>query len=200
MRKMVRDFAQQEVAPAVERMEQEDRFPSELIGKMGELGILGIPIPEEYGGAGMDYVSYIIAIHELSKVSATLGVILSVHTSVGTFPILKFGSEEQKKHYVPKLASGEYLGAFALTEPGAGSDAASLKTRAVKDGNEYVLNGSKILLRMAVMLIRMSCLRRPIRKQEVRGFQLLSSKKIPQGLKSVSQKRKWGFMARQPFR
>ncbi|WP_175614512.1 acyl-CoA dehydrogenase [Piscibacillus halophilus] len=146
MRKMVRDFAQQEVAPAVERMEAEDRFPVELIEKMGELGILGIPIPEEHGGAGMDYVSYIIAIHELSKVSATLGVILSVHTSVGTFPILKFGNEEQKKHYIPKLASGEYLGAFALTEPGAGSDAASLKTRAVKDGDEYVLNGSKIFI------------------------------------------------------
>src|SRR5690606_16543411 len=92
------------------------------------------------------YVSYIIAIHELSKVSATLGVIVSVHTSVGTFPILKFRTEEQKKHYVTKLASGEYLGAFALTEPGAGSDAANLKTRAVKDGDYYVLNGSKIFI------------------------------------------------------
>lgn len=146
MRKMVRDFAQNEVAPEVERMELEDRFPEEIIKKMGELGLLGIPVPEKFGGAGMDYVSYIIAIHELSKVSATLGVILSVHTSVGTFPILKFGTEEQKKHYVTKLASGEYLGAFALTEPGAGSDAANLKTRAVKDGDYYVLNGSKIFI------------------------------------------------------
>lgn len=146
MRKMVRDFAQNEVAPEVERMELEDRFPEEIIKKMGELGLLGIPVPEKFGGAGMDYISYIIAIHELSKVSATLGVILSVHTSVGTFPILKFGTEEQKKHYVTKLASGEYLGAFALTEPGAGSDAANLKTRAVKDGDYYVLNGSKIFI------------------------------------------------------
>lgn len=146
MRKMVRDFAQNEVAPEVERMELEDRFPEEIIKKMGELGLLGIPVPEKFGGAGMDYVSYIIAIHELSKVSATLGVILSVHTSVGTFPILKFGTEEQKKHYVTKLVSGEYLGAFALTEPGAGSDAANLKTRAVKDGDYYVLNGSKIFI------------------------------------------------------
>lgn len=146
MRKMVRDFAEKEVKPAVLRMEREDRFPEELIPKMGELGLMGIPIPEKYGGAEMDYTSYIIAIHELSKVSATLGVILSVHTSVGTNPILYFGTEEQKKKYLPKLASGEYLGAFALTEPSAGSDAGSLKTRAVKEGDHYVLNGSKVFI------------------------------------------------------
>ncbi|RPF54076.1 acyl-CoA dehydrogenase [Aquisalibacillus elongatus] len=146
MRKMVQDFAENEVAPAVAQMEAEDRFPKEIIEKMGELGLMGIPVSEEYGGAGMDYVSYIIAIHELSKVSATLGVILSVHTSVGTFPILRFGTDDQKQHYIPKLASGEYLGAFALTEPGAGSDAASLKTRAVKDGEHYLLNGSKVFI------------------------------------------------------
>ncbi|WP_028784139.1 acyl-CoA dehydrogenase [Thalassobacillus devorans] len=146
MRKMVRDFAQKEVAPAIERMEKEDRFPREIVTKMGELGLMGIPIPEKYGGSEMDYTSYIIAIHELSKVSATLGVILSVHTSVGTLPILNFGTEEQKQKYIPKLASGEYLGAFALTEPSAGSDAGSLKTRAVKQGNSYILNGSKVFI------------------------------------------------------
>ncbi|MGR9048461.1 acyl-CoA dehydrogenase [Halobacillus faecis] len=146
MRKMVRDFAEKEVAPAVERMEREDRFPSELLPKMGELGLMGVPIPEKYGGAEMDYISYIIAIQEISKVSATLGVILSVHTSVGTNPILYFGTEEQKNKYIPKLASGEYLGAFALTEPSAGSDASSLKTRAVKQGNHYILNGSKVFI------------------------------------------------------
>lgn len=146
MRKMVRDFAQNEIAKEIERMETEDRFPVEVIQKMGELGLMGIPIPEEYGGAGMDYTSYIIAIHEISKVSATLGVILSVHTSVGTNPILYFGSEEQKKKYIPKLASGEYLGAFALTESSAGSDASSLKTTAKLDGNHYILNGSKMFI------------------------------------------------------
>jgi len=147
MRKMVRDFAQKEVAPEVERMEAEDRFPAELIAKMGELGLMGIPISETYGGSGMDFTSYIIAIHELSKVSATLGVILSVHSSVGTNPIMEFGNAEQKKKYLPKLASGEYLGAFALTEPGAGSDAVNIKTKAVKDeeGN-YILNGSKVFI------------------------------------------------------
>lgn len=145
MRKMVRDFAQGQIAPFVERMEAGE-FPREILKKMGELGLMGIPVPEKYGGAEMDFMSYIIAIHEISKVSATLGVILSVHTSVGTNPILYFGSEEQKQKYVPKLATGEYLGAFALTEPGAGSDAGSLKTRAVKSGDHYILNGSKVFI------------------------------------------------------
>src|SRR5690625_1372248 len=132
MRRMVQDFAREKVEPEIERMESEDRFPKEIIQQMGELGLMGIPIPEQYGGSGMDFTSYIIAIHELSKVSAALGVILSVHTSVGTNPIVDFGTEEQKQYYLPKLASGTYLGAFALTEPGAGSDAANLKTSAKK--------------------------------------------------------------------
>lgn len=146
MRKMVRDFAQKEITKDIERMEQEDRFPKEIIQKMGELGLMGIPVPEAYGGGGMDFTSYISAIHEISKVSATVGVILSVHTSVGTNPIVYFGNEEQKNHYLPKLASGEYLGAFAVTEPGAGSDVGSMKTRAKKDGDNYVLTGSKVFI------------------------------------------------------
>ncbi|TCP23012.1 hypothetical protein EV207_13318 [Scopulibacillus darangshiensis] len=146
MRRMVRDFAEKEIAPAVEKIDREDVFPLEIIKKMGGLGLMGIPIPESYGGSGMDFTSYVIAIHEIAKVSATVGVILSVHTSVGTNPILYFGTEEQKQKYVPKLASGEYIGAFGLTEPGAGSDAASLKTRAVRKGGHYVLNGSKIFI------------------------------------------------------
>ncbi|KZN99912.1 acyl-CoA dehydrogenase [Pseudobacillus badius] len=145
MRKMVRDFAESEIAPFVERMEKGE-FPRELIAKMAELGLMGITVPEQYGGSEMDFPSYIIAINELSKVSATIGVILSVHTSVGTNPILYFGTEEQKRKYVPKLASGEYLGAFCLTEPGAGSDAANLKTKAVKQGDYYTINGSKVFI------------------------------------------------------
>ncbi|PZX05855.1 alkylation response protein AidB-like acyl-CoA dehydrogenase [Psychrobacillus insolitus] len=145
MRNMVRDFAKTEIEPFIERMEQGE-FPREIIKKMGELGLMGITVPEEYGGAGMDYTSYIIAINELSKMSAVVGVILSVHTSVGTNPILYFGNEVQKNKYVPKLASGEYLGAFCLTEPSAGSDAASLKTKAVKKDDHYVLNGSKVFI------------------------------------------------------
>ncbi|MGE7217927.1 acyl-CoA dehydrogenase [Priestia koreensis] len=145
LQKMIRDFAQKEVEPFIPRMEKGE-FPSEILAKMGELGLMGIPIPDEYGGAGLDFISYILAIHELSKVSATLGVILSVHTSVGTNPILYFGTEEQKQRYIPKLASGQYLGAFCITEPQAGSDAAGLKTRAEKRGNEYILNGSKMFI------------------------------------------------------
>ena len=145
MRKMVRDFAQEEIAPFVEQMEA-GAFPRDILNKMAELGLMGITIPEQYGGADMDFTSYIIAINEISKVSATVGVILSVHTSVGTNPILYFGTEEQKQKYVTKLATGEYLGAFALTEPSAGSDAGSLKTRAVKNGDHYKLNGSKVFI------------------------------------------------------
>ncbi|MBY7144761.1 acyl-CoA dehydrogenase [Virgibacillus sp. NKC19-3] len=146
MRKMLRNFARDEVAKEIERMEQKDRFPKEIIQKMGALGFMGIPIPYEYGGSGMDFSSYILAIHELSKVSATIGVILSVHTSVGTNPILKFGNEDQKNHYLPKLASGQYLGAFAVTEPAAGSDVSSMKTTAKKQGDSYILNGSKVFI------------------------------------------------------
>lgn len=145
MRDMVRDFAQKEIAPFVERMEAGE-FPRPVLNKMAELGLMGITVPEAYGGSGMDFTSYIIAINELSKVSAVIGVILSVHTSVGTNPILYFGSEEQKQKYVTKLAKGEYLGAFCLTEPSAGSDAASLRTRAEKKGDRYIINGSKIFI------------------------------------------------------
>ncbi len=146
MRKMVREFAQTEIPPFIPVMEDEERFPREIINQMAELGLLGVPIPEQYGGAGMDFTSYIIAINELSRVSATIGVILSVHTSVGTNPILYFGTEEQKQKYIPQLASGEFLGAFALTEAQAGSDASSLRTSAVLDGDDYILNGSKIFI------------------------------------------------------
>ncbi|XBP82138.1 acyl-CoA dehydrogenase [Bacillus velezensis] len=146
MRKMVRDFARKEIAPVVELMESTDEFPERLIKKMGEAGLMGIPVPETYGGAGADTTSYILAIHEISKVSAAVGVILSVHTSVGTIPILHFGTEAQKQAYIPKLAAGEYIGAFALTEPQSGSDAGSLKTRAVQKGGSYILNGSKIFI------------------------------------------------------
>lgn len=145
MRKMVRDFAQTEIAPHIESMENGE-FPREILAKMADLGLMGITAPESLGGSEMDFTSYIIAIHELSKVSATIGVILSVHTSVGTNPILYFGNEAQKQKYIPKLASGEYLGAFALTEPSAGSDAGSLKTKAVKQGDHYILNGSKVFI------------------------------------------------------
>jgi len=145
MRDMVQNFAKTEIEPFIPRMEAGE-FPREILKKMGGLGLMGITVPEQYGGAGMDFISYISAIHELSKVSAVVGVILSVHTSVGTNPIMYFGNDEQKNRYLPKLASGEYLGAFCLTEASSGSDAGSLKTRAVKKDDHYVLNGSKMFI------------------------------------------------------
>lgn len=145
LRKLVVDLAQREIKPFIPRMEAGE-FPKEILKKMASLGLMGIPVPEKYGGAGMDYISYIIAIHELSKVSASVGVILSVHTSVGTNPILFFGTEEQKQAYVPKLAEGEYLGAFCLTESEAGSDAGNIKTKAIQNGGHYILNGSKLFI------------------------------------------------------
>lgn len=145
MQQMVRQFAEQEIAPSIPEMEAGE-FPRKLVKQMGELGLMGIPISEEYGGAGMDYISYIIAIHEISKVSPTLGVILSVHTSVGTKPILDFGTKAQKQKYVSKLATGQWLGAFCLTEPSAGSDAGNLKTRAIREGDSYRINGSKLFI------------------------------------------------------
>lgn len=145
LQKMVRNFAQTEVAAFVPNMEK-DEFPTEILKKMGELGLMGMTTPEKYGGSDMDFISYIMAIHELSKVSGTVGVILSVHTSVATNPILKFGTEAQKEKFVPKLASGEYLGSFCLTEPAAGSDAASIKTSAKRVEGGYELNGSKVFI------------------------------------------------------
>lgn len=146
MRRMVRDFAQRQIAPFIPVMEETEQFPREIVKKMGEIGLMGIPIPEEWGGAGADFQSYILAIHEISKVSATVGVILSVHTSVCTNPILYFGTDEQKRKYVPQLAAGKMLGAFALTEPNAGSDAGRIRTSAVRDGDAFVLNGNKVFI------------------------------------------------------
>lgn len=139
------DFAENEVRRAVPQMER-GAFPYELIQQMGELGFLGIPIPKKYGGSGLDFTSYIIVIHELSKVSPALGVILSVHTSVGTNPIVLFGTEEQKETYLPKLASGKYIGAFALTEAQAGSDAKNIALRAKKTSDSYILDGEKLFI------------------------------------------------------
>jgi len=145
MQKVVRDFVKQEVAPFVPEMEK-GRFPTSLLKKMAERGWMGLPIPAKYNGAGHDFITYMMTIHELSKKSAVLGAVLSVHTSIVTIPILLNGNERQKEHYVKKLAAGQYLGAFCLTEPSAGSDAGSLKTRAEKRGDTYVLNGTKVFI------------------------------------------------------
>ncbi|KHF38763.1 acyl-CoA dehydrogenase [Halalkalibacter okhensis] len=146
IRKMVRDFANKEVAPTAAKRDEEERFDREIFDKMAELGLTGIPWPEEYGGIGSDYMSYVIAVEELSRVCASTGVTLSAHTSLAGWPIFKFGTEEQKQTYLRVLAEGTKIGAYALTEAGSGSDAAAMKTTAVLDGEHYVLNGSKIFI------------------------------------------------------
>ena len=143
---MVRDFAKNEVEPLAREMDATGEFPHDLVRQMGDLGLMGIPISEKYGGAGMDTVAYASAVMELAKVDASLAITMAAHTSLGTVPIVLTGTEEQKQKWVPLLASGKTLGAFGLTEPEAGSDAGSTRTAAVKDGDHYVVNGSKIFI------------------------------------------------------
>jgi butyryl-CoA dehydrogenase len=146
IRKMVRDFARNEVAPTAAERDEEERFDREIFDKMAELGLTGIPWPEEYGGIGSDYLAYCIAVEELSRVCASTGVTLSAHTSLAGWPIFKFGSEEQKQQYLRPMAEGSKIGAYGLTEPGSGSDAGGMRTTARREGDHYVLNGSKIFI------------------------------------------------------
>lgn len=148
VQQMYRSFAENEVKPIAADVDEEERFPEETVEKMAKLGMMGIYLPREYGGQGATYLSYIMAVEEMSKVCATTGVILSAHTSLCCNPIYEYGTEAQKKKYLPKLCSGEWLGAFGLTEPGAGTDAGGVKTMAVLDekGENYILNGTKIFI------------------------------------------------------
>ena len=145
-RQMIHEFAEKEVKPLAAEIDEQERFPEETVKKMAKLGIFGIPVPKEYGGAGGDNIMYSIAVEELSRCCATTGVVVSAHTSLCMVPILEFGTEEQKKKYLPKLASGEWIGAFGLTEPNAGTDSSAQQTTAVLDGEEWVLNGNKIFI------------------------------------------------------
>ncbi len=146
LRKIMRNFAENEIRPIAFSLDQNNEFPHEAIQKLGEMGYLGIPYPTEYGGAGLDAISYAIAVEELARVDGGTGVILSAHVSLGTYPIYAFGTEEQKKKYLPPMMKGEKLGAFGLTEVNAGSDAGGTETTAVLEGDHYILNGSKIFI------------------------------------------------------
>ncbi|WP_416729973.1 acyl-CoA dehydrogenase [Fictibacillus sp. JL2B1089] len=146
IRKMVRDFAKNEVEPTAAERDEEERFDRAIFDQMGELGLCGIPWPEEYGGIGGDYLGYVIAVEELSRVCASVGVTLSAHTSLAGWPIFKFGNEEQKQKFLRPMAEGKKIGAYGLTEPGSGSDAGNMKTTAKKDGDDYIINGSKIFI------------------------------------------------------
>src|SRR6187455_1094299 len=140
---LTRDLAEAEIVPHASGWDRDHRFPDELIPKLAELGLMGVCVPEEYGGAGADFLSDVLVLEELSRADAGVGVTVAVHTSATTLPLLTFGTDAQRERFVPPLARGEHLGAFALTEPGAGSDAGSLRTSAVPDGDGWLLNGSK---------------------------------------------------------
>jgi short/branched chain acyl-CoA dehydrogenase len=143
IQRLVRDFAQQEVRPVAEELDREHRFPYEIVAKLGGLGLMGMPYPQEYGGGGTDNLSYAIAVEELARVDSSVAITMAAHTSLGTFPIYAFGSEEQKQEWLPRLCSGERLGSFGLTEPEAGSDAGNTRTKALLDGDQWVIDGAK---------------------------------------------------------
>src|SRR5437762_4284013 len=146
LRDTVRDFARQEVAPVAEELDRTKAFPYELVEKMAGLGLMGIPFPEEYGGGGADTLTYALAVEELTRIDSSVAITMAAHTSLGTMPILLYGTEEQKRQWLPDLASGKKLAAFGLTEPGAGSDAAAARTTAELRDGEWVVNGSKIFI------------------------------------------------------
>src|ERR1700733_8007155 len=146
LRKTVRDFAKSEVAPHARKWDEEERFPKELVPKLAELGLLGIRIPEEYGGSGMDTTSYAICVEEIARVDGSMALTGGSHNGLGTGHVLAFGSEELKRKYLPKAATGEWLAAWALTEPGSGSDSAALRTAARRDGDDWILDGTKTFI------------------------------------------------------
>src|SRR5579862_3426567 len=143
LRNTVREFAQEEVAPVAEELDRTHAFPYEIVRRLGELDLMGIPFPEEYGGAGSDSLAYALAVEELTRVDSSVAITLCAHTSLGTQPVYLFGTEEQKREWLPRLCSGEVLGAFGLTEPEAGSDAGNVRTRARLEDGEWVIDGAK---------------------------------------------------------
>lgn len=146
IKQMLKDFCEKEIAPISSEIDEKAIYPYETIAKLAEMGLMGMPFPKEYGGVGSDYLTYIMAIEEISKVDASHGVIIQTHNALCCWPIFTYGTEEQKKKYLPELLSGKHLGAFGLTEPNAGSDAAGIETKAVLEGDEWVINGSKIFI------------------------------------------------------
>jgi len=170
LRRMYREFAETEVKPLAAEVDEEERFPEETVRKMGKLGMMGIYFPKEYGGAGADVLAYAMCVEELAKVCGTTAVVVSAHTSLCSAPIYEHGTEEQKRKYLPKLCSGEWLGAFGLTEPNAGTDASGQQTTAVLDGDHWVINGSKIFITNAAYADVFVIFAMTDRKQGTRGI------------------------------
>ena len=195
IRDMVREFADSEITPVARDLDEQGKFPRDLVDKMGELGLMGIIIPEEYGGAGLDMVAFATAIIELGRADASVAITMAAHTSLGSLPILMYGSDEQKNTYLPKLASGEMLGAFGLTEPDAGSDAGATKTKAVRGGDEYVVNGGKIFITNAGEAGVLSFTSQVIENGENLGIAAFSILTDTPGLEVGPKEKKMGWRA-----
>ena len=190
---MIRSFAREEVKPRAAEVDEQEHFPEEMIAKLGKIGAFGIPFPKEYGGAGGTNVMYSMAVEELSRVCATTGVVVSAHTSLCLNPIYEFGTEEQKMKYLPKLCSGEWIGAFGLTEPNAGTDAAGQQTTAVLDGDHYVLNGSKIFITNAAYAHVFVVIAMTDRSQGTHGISAFIVEKGMKGFSIGKEEKKLGI-------
>ena len=195
IRDMVREFARSEIAHQAKQLDATGNFPDEIIKKMGALGLMGIVIPEKYGGAGLDMVAFTTAIIELAKIDASVAITMTAHTSLGTLPILLFGDDEQKNSFLPKLASGEVLGAFGLTESGAGSDAGATRTKAIRDGDEYIVNGGKIFITNAGKAGILSFTSRIEENGEDLGIAAFTIKTDTPGLEIGPKEKKMGWRA-----
>jgi len=195
LRSMVQDFAKNEVEPIAQELDEKGKFPRQLVNQMGELGLLGIPIPEKYGGSGMDTVAFTVAMIELAKADASLAITMQAHTSLGTMPIVLSGSEEQKLKYVPDLASGKMLGCFGLTEPGAGSDAHATQTTAELKGDEYIINGSKMFITNAGEAGLINLTAQVIKNGEKLGIGAFVVPMDTEGLEIMPKEKKMGWRA-----
>mgnify|MGYP001562579818 CR=1 FL=1 len=189
VRQTAREFAEQHLKPIAAELDQTARFPAEIVKQMAELGFMGIAIPEAYGGAGMDYLSYALVVEEISRVCGSTGVILSAHSSLACDPINANGTEEQKNKFLTPMASGKKIGCFGLTEPAAGSDAGSLKTSAVLEKDEWVLNGSKIFITNGAEAEVAVVFAVTDREKGAKGISALSWKKAPPAFPSVKRKK-----------
>jgi alkylation response protein AidB-like acyl-CoA dehydrogenase len=195
LRSMVQDFAKNEVEPIAQELDEKGEFPRDLVKQMGELGLLGIPVPEKYGGVGMDTIAYTAAVIELAKADASLAITMAAHTSLGTMPIVLSGSEEQKLKYVPDLASGKILGSFGLTEPGAGSDAGATQTTAELKGSDYIINGSKIFITNAGEAGLLNLTAQVIQNGEKLGIGAFTVLMDTEGLEIMPKEKKMGWRA-----
>lgn len=197
LRKSVREFADQYLEPIASEIDEESRYPAEIVAKLTEMDWMGIPYPEEYGGAGADYLSYIITVEEISRSCASTGIILSAHTSLACYPIYQYGTEEQKRKYLVPLCKGEKLGGFCLTEPGAGTDAGSGSTTATLDGSEYVLNGTKTFITNGPVADTFVVFAKTDKTMGTKGISAFIVPKDSPGLKIGKHENKMGIRASQ---